>query len=433
MRILHYTLGFPPQRSGGLVGYAIDLMKEQESQGHDVIALYPGDLNFFKKKTYIKKNNNQIVDSYQIINSLPLAIFNGIGNPCDFMTPCSKRLFINFFKENKTEVVHVHTLMGIHKEFFHAANELRIPIIYSSHDYYGLAPDPNFFFKGNSYDDTNTVNDWIYASSHALNTNKLRLFQLKTYPLIRKILLILKKTKIEKNFNFSFLPSHQKKQIGTESYENLRNYYQDIFSSVNKFHFNSNLAKDVFINNLKKKPSYDVLTISNSKIINRTITKLKQKKTRVAYIGPDKDFKGYNDFVELSKRMKFNGKFEFHSYGHTPNSEISGIIQHGKYSKRQMDTVFQNIDILVVPSKWKETFGLVVLEAISFNTSVLVSSNVGAKDILSPKYTFKNIEELQELLEKKEFHNQKLYVKKMDTHCKEIICLYQSAVERGRD
>ena len=39
-------------------------------------------------------------------------------------------------------------------------------------------------------------------------------------------------------------------------------------------------------------------------------------------------------------------------------------------------------DVLVVPSLWKETYGLVVPEAISYGVPVIVSENVGAKDIL---------------------------------------------------
>ena len=41
MKILHYTLGFQPQRTGGLVKYAEDLMLEQIAQGYQVAALYP--------------------------------------------------------------------------------------------------------------------------------------------------------------------------------------------------------------------------------------------------------------------------------------------------------------------------------------------------------------------------------------------------------
>ena len=40
MHILHYTLGFQPYRSGGLVRYAADLMQMQASMGHKIFALY---------------------------------------------------------------------------------------------------------------------------------------------------------------------------------------------------------------------------------------------------------------------------------------------------------------------------------------------------------------------------------------------------------
>ena len=46
MNILHYTLGLPPYRSGGLTKYSLDLMLEQISEGHTLSLLYPSDLTF---------------------------------------------------------------------------------------------------------------------------------------------------------------------------------------------------------------------------------------------------------------------------------------------------------------------------------------------------------------------------------------------------
>jgi len=54
MRILHYTLGFPPKRSGGLVEYASSIMIEQSKSGNDVYSLSPGGINILTRKTYIK-------------------------------------------------------------------------------------------------------------------------------------------------------------------------------------------------------------------------------------------------------------------------------------------------------------------------------------------------------------------------------------------
>lgn len=48
----------------------------------------------------------------------------------------------------------------------------------------------------------------------------------------------------------------------------------------------------------------------------------------------------------------------------------------------ELDTIFDETDILVVPSLWHETFGFTVLEALSYGVPVVMSGNVGAKDIL---------------------------------------------------
>ena len=50
--------------------------------------------------------------------------------------------------------------------------------------------------------------------------------------------------------------------------------------------------------------------------------------------------------------------------------------------KKNIDTIYSDIDILIVPSKWKETFGLITIEALSYGVKVFVSENVGSKDLL---------------------------------------------------
>ncbi|MDU0350271.1 glycosyltransferase, partial [Enterococcus sp. 3MOLP] len=75
-------------------------------------------------------------------------------------------------------------------------------------------------------------------------------------------------------------------------------------------------------------------------------------------------------------------------YGNEKKVYNSNVEVLGKYSPIQKKEVFNNIDILIVPSKCKETFGLVVLEALSLGTPVLVSENVGAKDLLEENLIF---------------------------------------------
>ena len=74
--------------------------------------------------------------------------------------------------------------------------------------------------------------------------------------------------------------------------------------------------------------------------------------------------------------------FELHIY--TATNEQRPYISHQQegYPYSQLEDIFDNTDMLVVPSLWYETFGFTVLEALSYGVPVLVSDNVGAKDII---------------------------------------------------
>ena len=56
MKILHYTLGFQPSRTGGLVKYAEDLMNQQVESGYKVA-----------EERSIEKIGNQLKNIYQQI------------------------------------------------------------------------------------------------------------------------------------------------------------------------------------------------------------------------------------------------------------------------------------------------------------------------------------------------------------------------------
>ena len=60
MKIVHYLMGIPPVRGGGMIKYATDLMIEQLRSGNDVILLIPGRVSFEKNvKCKIKKNRGK--------------------------------------------------------------------------------------------------------------------------------------------------------------------------------------------------------------------------------------------------------------------------------------------------------------------------------------------------------------------------------------
>lgn len=77
------------------------------------------------------------------------------------------------------------------------------------------------------------------------------------------------------------------------------------------------------------------------------------------------------------------------------------IYYKGKFNARTIGCVYDDMDVLIVPSVWKETFSLVTLEALSHGVLVIVSDNVGAQDIVkqyNEKFVYHERMDLENLL-----------------------------------
>ncbi|MCY7152795.1 glycosyltransferase [Streptococcus gallolyticus subsp. gallolyticus] len=418
MKILHYTIGFAPERTGGLVGYATDLMQEQAKQGNDVFALYPASQFLFGKRVGIKKTTTLgKIQRFKLINSLPLALFGGVASPSDFMQSCDPSRYLAFLKNLKPDVIHIHSLIGLHKEFLEVAKKLNIKTVYTTHDYYGLAPLPSFYYNGKSFDESNDNLAWNIMSADALSTKKLRAFQLSFYPTIRKWM-----KKMNKN------PKHKSYQeIDTIDadidYTELRKYYTSIFSLIDIFHFNSNLACSIYQKNLPFKINGKVISITNKLIREHDVVRTQKEKKTIAFIGPDEDYKGYFEFLDFVSTLNLD-KYDIVTYGHVANQFApSYISQRGRFSQTDLDKVYSGIDILIVPSKWKESFGLVVLEALSYGVIVFASQNIGAKDLLQKEYIFSDLSLLDINLD---VQQKNIKIKTLDEHVRELKSLYMS-------
>lgn len=146
MTILHYTLGLPPQRSGGLTKYATDLILEQQNSLDIVLLLYPSGYKWWSRKiSFSKSNIKSGICSVRLKNTPPVPLLYGIKSPKDFI---SKRLLSEsemerFYSEVKPDVFHVHTLMWLPKELLHFLKAKGVKLIFTTHDYFGICPKVN--------------------------------------------------------------------------------------------------------------------------------------------------------------------------------------------------------------------------------------------------------------------------------------------------
>lgn len=393
MNILHYSLGFPPYRTGGLVKYCMDLMLTQRERGDKVAMLWPGRIKLIKGKIKIKKfvRIDGII-SFELVNPLPVALDEGIKDIDSYMNKGNKEFYKKILNSFKPDIIHIHTFMGIHKEFLMAAKELKIKTVFTTHDYYGLCPKVTLFCDGHTCDDDNDCRNCVACNETALSMRKIMLMQ---SPLYRKFKnsFILKELRNQHRKKFfdrqlkeisevTELTLNDKESKANE-YRKLREYYVSMYELIDTIHFNSTITEKIYKRYFEPK-HYRVKSISHKSIADhRKKKEFNDKKLRITYLAPAKPFKGFKILKEALDELWNEGNMNFELNIYSSTNQVSPYMNiNDCYKYDELGKIFDRTDLLVAPSVWYETFGFTILEALSYGVPVLVSENVGAKDLL---------------------------------------------------
>lgn len=404
MKILHYVLGLPPVRTGGLPKYALDLMDEQKKLGHQVSMLLPGVIkNEDSSKVSIKKwkKKNGIV-CYCIKNPIYIPNGSGINQPEKFMPVVNEKIYFGWLREKNPDVIHVHSLMGLHKEFFQAAKKLKIRMVFTTHDYFGLCPKIDCM-NGNAHCHTH---DWANCTKCCENATVLRRLKLEQSNVYRRyceskylmnivhsealgwtrklVSNVIKKQSVIKDNQGQSNDEYRILEINSQSlvreYRALQQYYLEIFNLIDCYHFNSDQTKQVFEGIIGKRNG-KVVPVMNRSICDKRQKRQYKKELRLGYLGTPTYMKGYYYLLQESQKLYESGRRDFclNTYFWEIEEKQSYISNYHPFTEEQQEEVYAKMDVLVVPSLWKETFGMVVLEALSYGVPVLLSENVGAK------------------------------------------------------
>lgn len=400
MKILHYLPGLPPARGGGLVKYALDLAEGELRLKNEVSILAPGKLTLLhpSKVKIVRKHWNNM-PCYHVINPLPVSGGKGIANIEWLYQRGDIRIYLKFLGEMKPTVIHVHSFMGLHISFLEAAHQLRIPVIYTTHDYFGLCPKVTLM-KGEK---ECCEKDWSKCSlcieasmsQYMIYWEQSDIFRyLKNMRFVQWVEYSKRLLPIKlffKNLLGRYKKSRKYKNkecedivyADSQKYDKLRLYYKEMFGYITGFHFNSRQTQKVYCDHLgviKGK----IVHISNKGISDNRIVHKYGKTLHIGYIASNEYFKGFPILKAALDALYTEGLKDFicHVYTNPKEMNIPYLRSHKPYKAGEIGQVLKDIDILVLPSVWKETFGMVVLEALSYGVPVLISQNVGAKDIL---------------------------------------------------
>ena len=159
-----------------------------------------------------------------------------------------------------------------------------------------------------------------------------------------------------------------------------------MFYLIDLFLFNSSVSKEIYEKYLNINGK--VLYITHGDIMDKRVIKNYDKKAlSLTYLGPTKEYKGFFLLNRVMRQIKEQGynDIKLNVYGDISiddSNVCSNIELHGKYLYKDLENIFNQTDVLIVPSIWYETFGFITLEAISHGVPVIVTKNVGSKDII---------------------------------------------------
>lgn len=385
MNVMHFSLGFPPYRSGGLVKYASDLAHLQAENGDNVFVIWPGRFTL-SRKTQLKYVRIGKLTSIEIINGLPITLTYGVSNPEALMKDISDEIFSKMLENLDIDVFHIHTFMGLPLNLIKECNKRKIRVVFTTHDYFPFCSKTKMYFDNKICTNNERCS---LCNSSAPSIIKLKINQSFLGNFIRK---------------FSFLKSKFKPNVekislcdNGKNYEELKKYYLTYFQYIDIVHCNSSISYDVYkkyISNEKLK----LLPISHVNLKKEKVIKNTSFELRIGYFGEETKEKGF--FWLLNILDNFQRDFSLHVFGKDNYVHRSYLKYGGTYKYFELSEIYKNIDVVIVPSLWYETFGFVAVEALCHDVPVICSDKVGSKDFVNPQWIYSSKDELIKLLNK---------------------------------
>ncbi|MBW3090917.1 glycosyltransferase [Bifidobacterium miconisargentati] len=399
MRILHYALGFAPYRSGGLTRYVMDLMKAQEKSGHAVAMLWPGRMTHDVNPCITRHREVGSIRSYELRNPLPVVLDKPVGEPDAFHYPVDGEAYRRFLKSLQPDVVHIHTLQGLHREFLDAARACDIPTVFTTHDFFGLYPMNEIY----PMDRCLTDGECSRINSGAPSLKKIRLDQspamrfIKSSTIVRKLFSVLSAVRLTKSVESSTESldtttgaTMDAASIEVKRYSAFRDYEVSMLEHMNLVMYNSTVSKRAYERYCAPQASVVIPVIHNG--LPKTLADRDDSSDpadapiRIAFLGGSRPYKGLSALLEAvriteSKSISTGASRCWHLDVYGVHGADTPTVSF-KPAFSDFMTAMAEEDVVIVPSQTYESFGFVALEALCAGMPVMATDCVGAWDMI---------------------------------------------------
>jgi len=393
MKILHVGWWMTPYRYGGAINAALTLMRGQLKAGYDVYYFCSGRYNFLKPKPYIKEWTRDGISIFELVNSPNL-----IGSHTTPLIHCKhpeiERHFANVLKEVHPDIVHIHELEALSGSLINIAKSKNYPTVMFLRNYWPLCSQRDLmdlngnvcldFLNGDKCLECKVINcppkiGWMVIGYTRTTP---------VWPIVNPVLEIARK-------GYNLFPKKIKKiDLSLAAQYSYRRAF--FIESLNKADILLPISK-------RTRDIYETFGV-NEKIMkvvpsfSGAIATIRSRPVRPAslpisfgYIGGLNLNKGVHILIKAFKklpqdktRLLIYGKSTDPAYLKILEKEASGLNVEfrGPYSLKQINQVFSEIDIGIIPSIWEEAYGLVGQEFLAARIPVIGSKIGGIPDYI---------------------------------------------------
>ena len=406
MKILFLSDGIYPNYVNGVSIYLHYFLRELHSLGIACGLAHVLNSRLFGNPT-LQQTTLDGIRHFGIKNA-PLFMGDSLENPLGNLTqPNLERLFDKILKLEQPDLLHIHELHRMPAAVMRIARQKSIPVIVTVHDYWFICPLFQLFTPqeticsgpdhGRNCVVTCLAGDWLtraYRRTVRLSKDTLLEKILKKartgYKKIKKDALwqTSRGRSVKKNYNNLKLKAKTAK-LGRRQFE-----LNQLLNTVETIHCVSTAAARTFVQHGLDENKIDVQQLGVKAIdwIEFKQRKMHRPPLRLAFLGHLGPSKGIQIVLEAVQQFP-KDLVQLHIYGKAYPEDLlyvqqaaaasKNIFYHGPYQYRNLQSVFDSMHALVIPSIWNETLGMIGLEAQAAGVPVIASKLGGMTDYVT--------------------------------------------------
>ncbi|MFZ5763492.1 MAG: glycosyltransferase [Thermodesulfobacteriota bacterium] len=370
-KILSVGFGITPFVSGGAVLYQESIAKACLAKGFEIICFYaaPRYRLLPKPTPFTQEWEREGIRYVELIN--PPHHFGHRNDPRrECHDPAIETITEKILDRERPDLVHIHELQLHTASVISAATKRGIPTIKTIHNYYDLCSQRDLMFLEATpcEDFENGVR--CVTCLEGLQRNRLHLF----YPV---------RLPLRGTFNSLAETLYRRfpKHYAAQDYHQRRRYFVEQLNKLSCIHCSSRGSAAVLEKYGVRPDRITILPISTVNLQQISPKPLRNEKLPVifGFMGGPHLHKGYDilikAFAQLDQQKAKLLIWNTDKREAVPHSGLN-IEFRGRYRPTDINQVFAEVDVGLIPSIWQEVFGLTGIEFLAAKIPV-IGSNIG--------------------------------------------------------